>query len=485
MAATSKVSNERKAAEDRSTQGHNVIENNRSYYKATVTQPNYKPIQSELGQTLTRLTITRLNRNETQPQADTNFADFKCQNNNTHVNIRFTYSPPTKVTRVRSSAGSLRIFACENRTVRCCWSAGFLGDLPFPPPFHSGAAPYSLQSPTSTLKTSMLRAVQISSLTQMNRAQSQVGSLDFRIREPCRTMPLVGWFSRGSPIYPALLLQRRSTLTSITIIGYQDLDVKSRPNLFTHSFNNILYIGACPTENIPGRHVFVFAERGGDFVVLLCSPTPLPYILHPPRPGVIQLSHSVHLVTCPFVLGLGQVRFVLSRSIAYSGVGNRMRGKWSGGGIEEMCRNELLTATINNARGWDRKLHCSCWGSRGCCTPKNELPKKGRKNYISPLRGLALRVLTQLYLKPGSASLLKEQPVQRVSDRGACLLVATSSNHPPPTPHQNATTGCSRLSIQIRGCLLLASPSHLNPSEPAGSPGCQLPLAPPSLKLCL
>ncbi|KAJ8867542.1 hypothetical protein PR048_031344 [Dryococelus australis] len=42
-------------------------------------------------------------------------------------------------------------------------SAGFLGDLRFPPPFHSGAAPYS--SSSSTLNTSKLRAIQISSFT--------------------------------------------------------------------------------------------------------------------------------------------------------------------------------------------------------------------------------------------------------------------------------------------------------------------------------
>ncbi|KAJ8866776.1 hypothetical protein PR048_032637 [Dryococelus australis] len=35
----------------------------------------------------------------------------------------------------------------------------FLGDISFPPPFPSGAAPYSPQSPSSALKTSMLRAV--------------------------------------------------------------------------------------------------------------------------------------------------------------------------------------------------------------------------------------------------------------------------------------------------------------------------------------
>ncbi|KAJ8897461.1 hypothetical protein PR048_002807 [Dryococelus australis] len=47
---------------------------------------------------------------------------------------RLARSPPTKAKRVQSPAGSLRIFACRNRTGRCRWSAGFLGDLPFPRP---------------------------------------------------------------------------------------------------------------------------------------------------------------------------------------------------------------------------------------------------------------------------------------------------------------------------------------------------------------
>ncbi|KAJ8874565.1 hypothetical protein PR048_025428 [Dryococelus australis] len=34
-------------------------------------------------------------------------------------------------------------FACENLAGRCRWSVGFLGVLPFSPPFHSGAYPYS------------------------------------------------------------------------------------------------------------------------------------------------------------------------------------------------------------------------------------------------------------------------------------------------------------------------------------------------------
>ncbi|KAJ8869062.1 hypothetical protein PR048_030623 [Dryococelus australis] len=68
---------------------------------------------------------------------------------------RLACSPPTRAIRVQSPAGSLCIFGK--------W--GFMsGDLPFPPPFHSCTAPYSPQSPPSALKTSMLRAVRISSL---------------------------------------------------------------------------------------------------------------------------------------------------------------------------------------------------------------------------------------------------------------------------------------------------------------------------------
>ncbi|KAJ8871944.1 hypothetical protein PR048_028284 [Dryococelus australis] len=73
---------------------------------------------------------------------------------------RLACSPPTKAIRIRSSAGSLRIFACGNRAGRCRWSACFLGVLSFPPPFHSGAASFLPQSPASALNTSVLRATQ-------------------------------------------------------------------------------------------------------------------------------------------------------------------------------------------------------------------------------------------------------------------------------------------------------------------------------------
>ncbi|KAJ8894307.1 hypothetical protein PR048_006926 [Dryococelus australis] len=45
---------------------------------------------------------------------------------------------------------------------------------PFPPPLHSVAAPHSPQSPSLALKTSMLRAIQISSLTLLNPAPYQL-----------------------------------------------------------------------------------------------------------------------------------------------------------------------------------------------------------------------------------------------------------------------------------------------------------------------
>ncbi|KAJ8871300.1 hypothetical protein PR048_027612 [Dryococelus australis] len=50
---------------------------------------------------------------------------------------RLDCSPPTRANRVQTPAGRLRIFASGNRAGHCHWSAVFLGDLPFPPPFHS------------------------------------------------------------------------------------------------------------------------------------------------------------------------------------------------------------------------------------------------------------------------------------------------------------------------------------------------------------
>ncbi|KAJ8886129.1 hypothetical protein PR048_012338 [Dryococelus australis] len=57
-------------------------------------------------------------------------------------------------------------FTYGNSSGRCRWLVGFLGDLPFPRALHSAAAPYSLRFTLVVyLKTSMLRATQISPIT--------------------------------------------------------------------------------------------------------------------------------------------------------------------------------------------------------------------------------------------------------------------------------------------------------------------------------
>ncbi|KAJ8897534.1 hypothetical protein PR048_002881 [Dryococelus australis] len=85
------------------------------------------------------------------------------------------------VNHVRFPAGSPPNFhMCGNRAGRCHWSVDYLGDLPFPKPLHSGAAPYS---------------------------------------------------------------------PHFTLIGSQDSDAKSHPNLFTH-------FSLCHTGNIDIKHVY-------------------------------------------------------------------------------------------------------------------------------------------------------------------------------------------------------------------------------------
>ncbi|KAJ8867700.1 hypothetical protein PR048_031503 [Dryococelus australis] len=64
--------------------------------------------------------------------------------------------------------------------------------------------------------------------------QAPARSPGFLMWESCRTMSLIGGFSRGSPVSLAPSFRRCSILTSITNIGSQELDVNSRPNIFTH-----------------------------------------------------------------------------------------------------------------------------------------------------------------------------------------------------------------------------------------------------------
>ncbi|KAJ8871099.1 hypothetical protein PR048_027403 [Dryococelus australis] len=190
---------------------------------------------------------------------------------------RLACSPPTMAIRVHSGFSYARIMPDEAVGQRV-----FSGTSRF---FHFGAAPYSPQSPSSALNISLLRAVQISSLSPIcsgsqlrhrnvrepaSHAESEGLSRKYAIFSPedmgyevvampilhalrrgrksvktaggknarlpprrtgfnprqvesYQTIPLVGVFSGGSPISPTPSFRCRSIFTSITLIGSQDL----------------------------------------------------------------------------------------------------------------------------------------------------------------------------------------------------------------------------------------------------------------------
>ncbi|KAJ8876125.1 hypothetical protein PR048_024034 [Dryococelus australis] len=76
---------------------------------------------------------------------------------------RLPCSPPTKVNRIQSPAGSLLDFRMWGSCRTISLVGGFSRGSTFSPPFHSGAAQYTPQSPSSAFTTSLLRADQIAS----------------------------------------------------------------------------------------------------------------------------------------------------------------------------------------------------------------------------------------------------------------------------------------------------------------------------------
>ncbi|KAJ8882846.1 hypothetical protein PR048_014660 [Dryococelus australis] len=79
--------------------------------------------------------------------------------------------------------------------------------------------------------------------TKANRVQSPAGSPDFRKWESCRTMPLVGRFSRGSPVSPTPSFRCCSIFTSITLIGFHNLATKNASLVFLRQ-----YTGGVPSR---------------------------------------------------------------------------------------------------------------------------------------------------------------------------------------------------------------------------------------------
>ncbi|KAJ8892970.1 hypothetical protein PR048_005551 [Dryococelus australis] len=85
--------------------------------------------------------------------------------------------------------------------------------------------------------------------TKANQAQSPAGSPDFRKWESCRTMPLVGGSSRGSPVSPDTSFRRRSIFISITLVGCQDLAC-SLPQRSTFNMAAVsVYISMCVSSH--------------------------------------------------------------------------------------------------------------------------------------------------------------------------------------------------------------------------------------------
>ncbi|KAJ8874998.1 hypothetical protein PR048_022888 [Dryococelus australis] len=89
----------------------------------------------------------------------------------------------------------------------------------------------------SFLGTTVAERLGCSPSIRANRGQCPVGPLpDFRKWEPCRTMPLLGGFSRGSPVSLALAFRRRSILaSSVAIVKPLSAAVATRLNNPTSS----------------------------------------------------------------------------------------------------------------------------------------------------------------------------------------------------------------------------------------------------------
>ncbi|KAJ8879206.1 hypothetical protein PR048_019812 [Dryococelus australis] len=93
--------------------------------------------------------------------------------------------------------------------------------------------------------------------------------------ESCRTMPLVGGFSRGSHLSPAPSFRHRTILTSITLLGSENFGVKSRPNLFTSliAVNEVKAMPEC-LVNVKACHISMLVRTvqndrslGNGFVI--------------------------------------------------------------------------------------------------------------------------------------------------------------------------------------------------------------------------
>ncbi|KAJ8878713.1 hypothetical protein PR048_019298 [Dryococelus australis] len=88
--------------------------------------------------------------------------------------------------------------------------------------------------------------------------------------ESCRTIPLVGGFSQGTPVSPALSFQCRSILTSIALTGSQDLAGADTPHARASEWPRDPELPTEPADN------FIRANDGwGCAILFLALPLPL------------------------------------------------------------------------------------------------------------------------------------------------------------------------------------------------------------------
>ncbi|KAJ8875863.1 hypothetical protein PR048_023766 [Dryococelus australis] len=107
-----------------------------------------------------------------------------------------------------------------------------------------------------------------------NLVQSPAGSHpDFRMWESCSTMPLVGKFSRGSPVSPYLSFRCCSILTSIIIlIGSQDLAQISSPNPHVSTWS-VKLLNPVPSLTLPHQSLNSYSSESRQRILLRSSGT--------------------------------------------------------------------------------------------------------------------------------------------------------------------------------------------------------------------
>ncbi|KAJ8887565.1 hypothetical protein PR048_013781 [Dryococelus australis] len=228
--------------------------------------------------------------------------------------------PTTKAILVQSPAGSLMIFACGNRARQCLWSTDFLGDLPFPTGWAAGwlvyhralvgkrrfymllaCDPILLACAAGVLCASTLTAflpIELFTIKLLASHQGELGSIpgrftrDFRKWESCRTMPLVGGFSRGSPVSCrcAALFSTKSNRTRQPISSWKLTcqhavqHNKYTPDHFVVYLRDRLgVIKVCTSHNLEQQHSLRVSYRQGKPLVTEPHPTKANRVQ--PRPG--------------------------------------------------------------------------------------------------------------------------------------------------------------------------------------------------------